>query len=113
MKAGSWNVGIETKQGKLKIRLPRAVAKDASRYISTRLDDTPPNLKKVRAMVQEIEEDISLGRFDATLAKYQFSSTPVLWQKIFEVRKSLRSKIVYATTGKMSAINFISATISV
>ncbi len=37
----------------------------------------------------------------------------ILWQKILEVRKSLRSKIVYATTGKMSAINFTSATISV
>jgi hypothetical protein len=30
----------------------------------------------------------------------------VLWQKILEVRKSWRSKIVYATTGKMSAINY-------
>lgn len=78
MKAGSWNVGIETKQGKLRIRLPRAIAKDASRYISTRLDDTPANLEKVRARVQEIEEDINLGKFDATLAKYQFSSTPAL-----------------------------------
>ncbi len=47
------------------------------------------------------------------LAFHKVQLLGVPWQKIFEVRKPLRSKIVYATTGKMSAINFTSATISV
>lgn len=71
-KAGVSTIAIEAKQGKWRIRLPRSIAKDAARYISTRLDTTPENFKKAQRKVFEIEEDLELGNFDTTLEKYQF-----------------------------------------
>lgn len=71
-KASAGTIAIEEKQGKWRIRLPRSIAKDAARYISTRLDATPENLRKVQRKVFEIEEDLEAGKFDVTLDKYQF-----------------------------------------
>lgn len=71
-KASAGTIAIEEKQGKYRIRLPRSIAKDSSRYISTRLDATPENLRKVQRKVFEIEEDLEAGKFDPTLDKYQF-----------------------------------------
>ncbi len=66
-------VGIENKDGKWRLRLPRSVAKDSARYISTRLDATPTNFKRVKIRAWEIEEDVTTGIFDTSLYKYQFS----------------------------------------
>lgn len=71
-KASAGTIAIEEKQGKYRIRLPRSIAKDSSRYISTRLDATPENFRKVQRKVFEIEEDLEAGKFDITLDKYQF-----------------------------------------
>lgn len=77
-KASAGGVGIDVRQGKLRLRLPRAIAKDASRYISTRLDDTPENLKKVQVVAWQIEEDLRTGHFDSTLEKYTSVFRPKL-----------------------------------
>lgn len=77
-KASVGTVAIEDKQGKWRIRLPRTVAHDGSRYISTRLDATPENYRKVQRKVFEIEEDLEVGVFDITLTKYQFPARPTL-----------------------------------
>lgn len=71
-KASAGTIAIEEKQGKWRICLPRSIAKDAARYISTRLDATPENFRKVQRKVFEIEEDLEAGKFDITLDKYQF-----------------------------------------
>lgn len=93
-------VGIEQKAGKIRLRLPRSVASGSQRYISTRLEATPDNLKKAQVRAWEIEEDLRLGKFDSTLVKYQFKPQLTLvqpkqtepdlghlWQKYLEYKK--------------------------
>ncbi|MBW4638968.1 MAG: hypothetical protein KME05_12165 [Gloeocapsa sp. UFS-A4-WI-NPMV-4B04] len=77
-------VGIENKDGKWRLRLPRSIAKDSARYISTRLDATPTNLRKVQIRAWEIEEDVTTGNFDLTLSKYQFSQQKKLVKVVKE-----------------------------
>lgn len=69
LKAAIGTVAIEEKQGKWRIRLPRTVAKDSARYISTRLDATPENFKQAQITAWTIEEDLRSGKFDPTLEK--------------------------------------------
>ncbi|BAY37267.1 phage integrase family protein [Nostoc sp. NIES-2111] len=77
------SVGIENKQGKLRLRLPRAVAQDSSRYISTGFTDTPDNRKKALVVAWAIEEDIRTGQLDPTLENYKQQFRP----KIAVVKK--------------------------
>lgn len=72
------SVAIEEKQGKWRIRLPRAVALDSSRYISTSLEATADNLKKVQRVVWDIEEDIRIGNLDPSLSRYTQQFKPKL-----------------------------------
>jgi integrase len=71
-------VGIETKAGRLRIRLPRSIADGSGRYISTRLEATKENHRKVQIIAWQIEEDILLGRIDNTLQAHlgQFRPKP-------------------------------------
>lgn len=46
--AARGSVTIENKQGKWRLRLPRSVAKDSARYISTRLDATESNCEALQ-----------------------------------------------------------------
>lgn len=78
VKAASGAVGIDERQGKWRIRLPRAIAKDSARYISTRLNATPENLKKVQVVAWQIEEDLTTGNFDANLDRYSSAFKPQL-----------------------------------
>lgn len=97
-------VGIETKDGKLRLRLPRTIAEVNARYISTGLDDTPENRRRAQIKAWDIEADIEHGRLDPSLARYKFNndhtSTVVitrsdtttqdlrqLWQAYSEYRK--------------------------
>lgn len=77
-KAAVGAVGVDERQGKLRIRLPRSVAKDAARYITTRLDATPENLKRVQVVAWAIEDDIKNGNFDTTLERYVAAFKPKL-----------------------------------
>jgi integrase len=70
------SVGIEEKQGKYRIRLPRKVAEDSARYLSTGLTTSPENYRLVLARVYEIEQDIEQGLFDITLEKYRQQLIP-------------------------------------
>lgn len=69
-------VGIENKEGKLRLRLPRTVAQNSSRYISTGLTDTPDNRKKAQVVAWAIEEDIKTGQLDPTLERYKQQFRP-------------------------------------
>lgn len=76
--ASRGTVAIEDKQGKWRLRLPRSVAQDSARYISTRLDATEEHFKKVQRVAWQIEEDITTGNLDITLGRYQAEFKPQL-----------------------------------
>lgn len=59
-------IGIETFQGRLRLRLPRSVT--SKRYITLGLDDTPENRKKAQLKAWEIEADLS--SFEPRRASY-------------------------------------------
>lgn len=63
-------VGVESFQGKLRLRLPRTLGVK-KRYISTGLDDTPKNRKMAYVVASEIEEDIEKEEVDFTWDKYR------------------------------------------
>lgn len=69
-------VGLENKQGKIRLRLPRSVAEGSSRYISTGLDFTPENQKKAQVVAWAIEEDIRRNQIDTTLERYKQQFRP-------------------------------------
>lgn len=118
--ASAGSVGVDTRQGKWRIRLPRSVAKDSQRYISTRLDATPENLKRVQTVAWQIEEDLKAGNFDPTLERYSFKPhlTVVkpakqlelleLWQKYCEHRKSQVAETTYRKEYLLKFPNHIS-----
>jgi integrase len=103
-------VGIENKQGKLRLRLPRAIAEGSSRYISTGLDTTPENHKKAQIVAWTIEEDVRNNQLDPSLERYRRSfvtqqKTIVqkepeidllsLWYKYAEYKKSQLAPTTY------------------
>lgn len=70
-KAPKGTVGVEKFRGKFRLRLPRQIFGGKQKYISTGLEDTPENWKRVQSKAWAIEEDIATGNFDPTLAKYR------------------------------------------
>ncbi|MBD2566411.1 tyrosine-type recombinase/integrase [Anabaena lutea] len=94
-------VGIEERAGYWRLRLPRIVAKDSPRYISTGLKADPDNFKKVQRLAWDIEEDIETGNLDPTLERYKSHFKPkvtvapkqssvslvTLWEKHSEFKK--------------------------
>lgn len=76
-KAARGTVGIEQKNNKIRLRLPRAVANGSQRYIATGLEATNENHKKAQIVAWTIEEDLRNGRFDATLEKYKYKPVKV------------------------------------
>ncbi|WP_373530400.1 tyrosine recombinase XerC [Nostoc sp.] len=79
-KQSSGTVGIEVKGNKLRLRLPRAVAIGSQRYISTRLDNTSENFKRLQSLAWQIEADISTGKIAETIPGYynQFKAIPLV-----------------------------------
>lgn len=88
-------VGVEEKQGKWRIRLPRAVAKDGHRYIATGLDATLENYKKAQTRAREIEEDIKTGKFDSTVEKYKPKPLLTLVKPLEEPTKALELQALW------------------
>jgi integrase len=99
-KAGKGSVGIESFQGRLRLRLPRQVYGGKQKYLTLGLENTPENRKEAEAKAWQIEKDILAGYFDPTLAKYRPQThltvveaiKPVitlseLWDKYTEYRK--------------------------
>lgn len=71
-------VGIEEKSGKLRVRLPRTVAEGSQRYVSTGLDATPDNYRKVQKKVFEVEDLLETGRATLEQVKDILKFRPVL-----------------------------------
>lgn len=114
-------VGIEVKQGKLRLRLPRTIADVNARYISTGLDDTPENRRKVQVKAWQIEEDIQNGKLDPTLTRYKFNHPSIivkrttdepdlrqLWSAYCEYRKPLVAVTTYRNQYLVYYTNHIS-----
>lgn len=70
-KASKGSVGIESFQGRLRLRLPRQVYGGKQKYLSLGLDDTTENRVLANGKAKQIEADIAYERFDPTLAKYR------------------------------------------
>jgi integrase len=66
----SGTVGIEVKGTKLRLRLPRTVATDSQRYISTKWVNDPENCKRLQVIAWQIETDIKEDRIADTLQGY-------------------------------------------
>ncbi len=99
-KACKGSIGVESFQGRLRLRLPRQIYSGKQKYLTLGLADTPENRKEAEAKAWQIEKDILAGYFDSTLAKYkpQTHLTVVeaikpaitlseLWDKYTEYRK--------------------------
>lgn len=72
------SVGIESFQGRLRLRLPRQLFEGKQKYLSLGLPDTDVNRKVAEAKAKLIESDIALERFDYTLKKYGKLQPPQL-----------------------------------
>ncbi|MBU7586855.1 MAG: tyrosine-type recombinase/integrase [Nostoc sp. TH1S01] len=100
-------IGLENKQGKLRLRLPRVIADGSLRYIYTGLPDTPDNRKKAQVVAWTIEEDISTGQLDLTLERYKQEFKPKiivskqesdlleLWVKFAEYKRPQLAETTY------------------
>lgn len=78
-KQSAGTVGIEVKGNKLRLRLPRAINGGSQKYISTRLENTSDNYKRVQSLAWQIEADIREGKIVNTIAGYynQFKVIPL------------------------------------
>ena len=88
-KASKGSVGVETFQGRLRLRLPRQLYGGKQKYLTLGLDDTPENQKLAKAKAKEIEKDIAYERFDLTLAKYRPQAHLTLVKPEENTRKAL------------------------
>ena len=70
-KSSKGSVGIESFQGRLRLRLPRQVFGGKQKYLTLGLPDTPENWKLAEAKAKQIESDIAFERFDESLARYR------------------------------------------
>ncbi|MEQ9551845.1 MAG: tyrosine-type recombinase/integrase [Coleofasciculus sp. G3-WIS-01] len=75
-KASKGSVGVESFQGRLRLRLPRQLYSGKQKYLTLGLDDTSENRTIAEAKKKQIESDIATesvvaGTFDRTLAKYR------------------------------------------
>jgi len=57
-KRSKGSVGIETFQGRLRLRLPRQLYGGKQKYLTLGLDDSPGNRRIAEAKVKQIESDI-------------------------------------------------------
>ncbi len=70
-KASKGSVGIESFQGRLRLRLPRQLYGGKQKYLTLGVVDTPENQKLATSKARQIELDILAGYFDFTLEKYK------------------------------------------
>ena len=64
-------IGIETIEGRLRLRFPRALFAGNQKYLSLNLADSVENRLVAEMKARQIELDIIAGYFDPTLAKYK------------------------------------------
>lgn len=81
-KASKGSVGIESFQGRLRLRLPRQIYEGQQKYLTLGLADTVENRQTAEAKACQIELDIISGNFDSTLRKYKPATHLTLIQSI-------------------------------
>lgn len=83
LKRSRGSVGLEAKEGRLRLRLPRSLFNGKQIYLSLMIDDTKLNRKIAEQKIRQIEADILSNNFDFTLAKYkpQTHLAPVAYLK--------------------------------
>ena len=64
-------IGIETLEGRLRLRFPRALFAGNQKYLSLNLADSVENRLVAEMKARQIELDIIAGYFDPALAKYK------------------------------------------
>lgn len=89
-KASNVFVGIESFQGRLRLRLPRQLYGGKQKYLTLGMADTPENYKLAEAKAKQIESDIAYERFDPTLAKYRPQTYLELVEPARETPKQLK-----------------------
>jgi integrase len=82
-------VGIETNNGRLRLRLPRHVYGGKQKYFYLGLADTKANRRIAQAKAAVIEADILFERFDPTLGKYKAPVYPFPGKPIYVLSLSL------------------------
>ncbi|MEG3984419.1 tyrosine-type recombinase/integrase [Microcoleus sp. D3_18a_C4] len=70
-KASYGSVVVATREGRLRLQLPRHLYGGEQKYLSLGMADTPENWELAEAKAQSIESDIKFERFDPTLKKYK------------------------------------------
>jgi integrase len=70
-KAPHGSVVVATREGRLRLQLPRHLYGGEQKYLSLGMPDTPENWELAKAKAQLIESDIKFERFDPTLKKYK------------------------------------------
>ncbi len=113
-KASKGSVGVESFQGRLRLRLPRQLYGGKQKYLTLGIDDTLENQKEAEAKAWQIEKDILAGYFDPTLAKYRQAlalvepvkkpqkalALPELWEKYTEHKANILQSTTILTTYK-------------
>jgi integrase len=111
-KAAKGSVGIEEFLGKIRLRLPRQICGGKQKWIPTGLQATPENWNIAQIKAWEIQEDISTGLFDHTLAKYKIrthltlvkpvdkSQQTLALDQLWECYTEYKSKVIEVTTIK-------------
>jgi integrase len=69
--ASNGTIGVESVQGRLRLRLPSQLFAGEQKYLTLGFADTGLNRKAAQAKARQIELDIISGNFDPTLAKYK------------------------------------------
>ena len=87
-------VGIEEYRGKLRLRLPRRVADGANRYISTGLEATEENRRKVQIVAWEIEVAIKDGN-DIHLGQYKAKFAPLPSPRVVTIPEQAATRYEY------------------
>ena len=70
-KASYGSVVVATREGRLRLQLPRHLYGGEQKYLSLGMPDTPENWDLALAKARLIESDIKFERFDPTLKKYK------------------------------------------
>lgn len=70
-KSSKGTVGVESFQGRLRLRLPRQWYGGKQKYLTLGLSDTPENRVIAETKATQIAVDYKLGQFDVTLDKYK------------------------------------------
>jgi len=71
MRRSKGSVGVESNNGRLRLRLPRQVYGGQQKFLYLGLADSKDNRRLAQAKAAQIESDIVLERFDPTLHKYK------------------------------------------